>query len=380
MESKNIFKILCLIIICLGCMYISTGCSYAKGKFIELNFTQEDNNQPVKLNDEEILFLGGWNGNNTKKVIPAKVYNIKSKKLYSLNTTMNFPRAGYGAVKYDDNHVLVLGGYCIGENNYLTKDCSKVAEIYNIKENKFSVINNSLAKYFYAPGTIINLPSNNLLILTSDMIIKFYSENNNLKKLNTYKNKFSYLDYQAVQQDNNNILIFGRNQVLQHDKNGLPIGKEQQRSIIKYNIAKNTLEEIMTDYVRIYSATTFGTAISLDKNIIFWSGSENSGKLSMFDKENNEIKDFGKTDFGTKQSTAISLDDENILITGGCIKDSDYFAGKYLIHGVLNIKSNKIYSVKTTNKALYETFIIPINKNNIFISGYKNMKPMIYKY
>ena len=58
-------------------MYISTGCSYAKGKFIELNFEQEDYNQPVKLNDEEILFLGGDYDEKNKKNLTAKIYNIK---------------------------------------------------------------------------------------------------------------------------------------------------------------------------------------------------------------------------------------------------------------------------------------------------------------
>lgn len=377
---KKFFKNLGILVLFLGIMVTTGSCSFAKGKFIELNFTQQDNNQPVALNDEEVFFPGGWNGSDTKKIIPAKVYNIKSKKLYSLNTTMNFPRYRYGAVKYDDNHILVLGGYCIGENHNLTKRCFDVAEIYNIKENKFSVINNSLARYAYAPGTIINLPSNNLLILTSDMIIKFYSENNNFKKLSTYKAASAYLDYGALQLDNNNILIFGTHQVKQRYKNGLPKDKELQRSIIKYNISNNTLEEIITDYIGIYSSASFGTAISLDKKIIFWRGNKEFGKLSMLDKENKKFKDLGKTDFGTTLSTAISLDNENVLITGGCIDTDDYLPGKYLIHGILNIKSNKIYSVKTTNKSLYKTFIVPINKNNIFISGYENMKPMIYKY
>ena len=33
-----------------------SGCSSLHGRFIELNFEQEDNNQPVRLSDHEVFF------------------------------------------------------------------------------------------------------------------------------------------------------------------------------------------------------------------------------------------------------------------------------------------------------------------------------------
>lgn len=54
--------------------------TYAKGKFIELNFSQQDNNQPVVLNENEKFFPDGTYSNDFKCYNSAKNYNIKEHK------------------------------------------------------------------------------------------------------------------------------------------------------------------------------------------------------------------------------------------------------------------------------------------------------------
>lgn len=76
-------------------------CTYAKGKFIELNFRQQDNNQPVVLNGNEIFFPGGIYSNDSKCYNSAKIYNIKEHKLIDTTVSMNVPRYNYGAIKYE---------------------------------------------------------------------------------------------------------------------------------------------------------------------------------------------------------------------------------------------------------------------------------------
>lgn len=60
-----------------------SGCSSLHGRFIELNFEQEDNNQPVRLSDHEVFFAGGYTKSSKVKNIPAKIYNVKLKQLIS---------------------------------------------------------------------------------------------------------------------------------------------------------------------------------------------------------------------------------------------------------------------------------------------------------
>ncbi len=371
MIINKIYRIFFLITFCLVLVGTTTGCSFAKGRFIELDFTQEDNNQPVKLNEEEIFFPGGWNGSNTKKIIPAKVYNIRTKKLSSLNATMNFPRSGYGAIKYDDNNILIAGGSCIGKSGYLSRNCSNISEIYNIKDNKYNKINN--LKYSFNDKGKFFIKDDNSILLVSSAGIQLFDFNKKefigIYKFNKNINKTINLD--AINLDANKIFIWGA--LFQKDNNG--IFTEEKKLNYIYNISNNYIKNTAIDCLQIYN-----TAIYLKNNILFWGGDKLKGNLSILYSTNEEIKNIGFTDFGTSKSSGLLLKNGEILLTGGCIDSGDYFTGKYLIHAILNPETQKLYRVKTTSKSLHETFMIPINNNIIFITGYSNMKPMLYKY
>ena len=84
----------------------------------------ETDNQPVRLNDNEILFPGGWkeekinsHGQGIKTVVPARIYNIKEKRFIDLNSQMKIPRNNYVA----SNMVIrfLLQGDGISIINYL---------------------------------------------------------------------------------------------------------------------------------------------------------------------------------------------------------------------------------------------------------------------
>lgn len=140
-------------------LLMSMGVSQAKeknygkyGKFEKLKFYPGLWKQPaVAISDNELLFLGGHQ-EYVKEPITAKIYNIDTKELKDLGSSMNVPRAGYSAIKYDDSHVLLYGGE---PNEVLPVDVpyaewkkyAHIVEIYDIKANKFTRIQDT--KYLY---------------------------------------------------------------------------------------------------------------------------------------------------------------------------------------------------------------------------------------
>ena len=127
--------------------------NYGKyGKFEKLKFYPGLWQQPaIAISDNELLFLGGHQ-EYVKEPITAKIYNIDTKELKDLDSSMNVPRAGYSAIKYDDSHVLLYGGE---PNEVLPVDVpyaewkkyAHIVEIYDIKANKFTRIQDT--KYLY---------------------------------------------------------------------------------------------------------------------------------------------------------------------------------------------------------------------------------------
>ena len=339
--------------------------SYARGKFVELNFRQEDNNQPVALNEEEVFFAGGWNGINTNKINSAKKYNIKSKKIIPLNSTMNSPRNKYGALKYDNNHVLIAGGYCIGDGNIAVKDCTKNAEIYNIKENKFSKVKDLV--YSFSDNCHFYKTGDNFLLVNSYGIQLFNTKNHEfvaIHNFNNSKNITFNLDSSLLGKDN--IFIWGT----YAKKGDYGIFKKAGYVSYIYNIKNQNLERINIDNELI-----FETAIPLDEGILFWTGNDKGGRLAVLDSKTRKFSKYTKTKFGTSGSDGKYLYNGEILLAGGCISEPDYWAGKYLLYAAFDINKNQFLSVKISEKALYRRFIVPINKNNIFLSGYE-VKPL----
>ena len=127
--------------------------NYGKyGKFEKLKFYPGLWQQPaIAISDNELLFLGGHQ-EYVKEPITAKIYNIDTKELKDLDSSMNVPRAGYSAIKYDDSHVLLFGGepneVCPVDVPYSEwKKYAHIVEIYDIKANKFTRIQDT--KYLY---------------------------------------------------------------------------------------------------------------------------------------------------------------------------------------------------------------------------------------
>ena len=100
---------------------------------------------PVYIGDNKLFFAGSYSGyysenKKDEKITCASIYDIKKQKNVPLNACMNVPRSYYIPILLDSNRILVLGG--IGKDSPKC-NVSKVAEIYDIKENKFRRIENS---------------------------------------------------------------------------------------------------------------------------------------------------------------------------------------------------------------------------------------------
>lgn len=356
--------------------------SYARGKFVELNFKQEDNNQPVALNEEEVFFAGGWNGLNTNKINSAKKYNIKSKKIIPLNSTMNFPRINYGAIKYDDNHILVLGGYCIGKNHSAFKDCSKIAEIYDIRANKFTRISDSNLSFPSSVRTIL-LKNGKVFVLSGTQMEIFDPKSNKFLQVKPKgdflpsRNEYMYTIYpyiapDAISLNDNEILIFGTTPI--------NFGEERTFKMEILNILTGKSVNVPVEYSvdKIYYKK-IGTPIKINENTILFIGTgKDRRSVLRFDIKERKFyfwKKLGKALSGT----GCLLDNGNILLIRGVIEDPDYFRGTSLERVIYDYKNNKIYNRKLTHESYYVTYFIKFKKL-IYISGYSEQKPMIYKY
>ncbi len=377
MIINKIYRIFFLITFCLVLVGTTTGCSFAKGRFIELDFTQEDNNQPVKLNEEEIFFPGGWNGSNTKKIIPAKVYNIRTKKLSSLNATMNFPRSGYGAIKYDDNNVLIIGGYCLGEK--VAKRCFKVAEVYDIKENKFIRIKDSNLDYSISVKTAL-VDEGNVFILSGTKFELFNSKN---KTFSLLAENLDYVDYLQKYTKNffgyPNIIPLNKNEILIYGFKTRNIEYESEIFVMEiFNLSTKISTDIPVDY-SFFEYYNIGRPVKVDDNTILFIGVGNDKrdviKFNISERKFNYYKRLPQSLAGE----AFLLDNDNIIFVRGGIYKPDYIKGTSLVHAVYDYKKNKIYNRKISHKSYYISEFIPF-KNLIYISGYKKQKPMLYKY
>ena len=353
-------------------------CAQAKERFVTLNFEQETNNPPVALNENEIFFAGGWDGFDRKKIYTAKKYDIKNKKLIDLNVTMNVARLSYNTYKYDANHILILGGSCAETN---IKNCSQIAEIYDIKENKFSLVEKAPLDYRgveHNTKTSFRIDDNNIIIILPEGIMKFNTQDRKFTKLITFNTQLN-IDYGATELTSGDILIWG------YSKSAFGVRGTKLRILHLYNHSKNTLTEVYREEFTKRDFAPSGTFVVIKNNLLRFYGNEKYGKI--FSANLSSINDFkfqeiGKTNLGTLASSGVAIDDKRILLAGGCIK-SDYYPfyrGKYLERGILNIKTGKIINIKTNKTGVYNTFLLPLNSHAVFITGYKYTKPTIFYY
>ena len=123
---------------------------------------------PIYIGDNKLFFAGSYSGyysenKKDEKITCASIYDIKKQKNTPLNACMNVPRNNYIPILLDSNRVLILGGNGKGKLKYET---GNVAEIYDIKENRFRRIEDSYNNYRYTlnSNNILKFDKNNIVI------------------------------------------------------------------------------------------------------------------------------------------------------------------------------------------------------------------------
>ena len=145
---RKFCKILNIFLVVIVLLAVSGGVANAQRvKFEKVDLKQGLSVNPVRLNKNEIFIPGGWGENLKDVLLTAKIYKIKEKKLEDLHSMMKVPRFQYSSVAYDEEHVLVLGGYCPLKEENSNASCCNVAEIYDKTNNTFTRISDSNLEY-----------------------------------------------------------------------------------------------------------------------------------------------------------------------------------------------------------------------------------------
>lgn len=327
----------------------------------------ETDNQPVQLNNKEIFFPGGWkdvniNGQSSRSIVPARIYNINKKKFIDLNTTMKVPRNNYVAAK-TGNKVLIAGG------NDINNNLSNTAEVYDISKKKFEQINDSIFTHWdhwshiftlkdnriylmhYCEGEIFN-PANNTFSLAGDEDIT-----------NSDFSKFKPVCSACLLKDGRIAKYYGK-------KFGL------------YNpYTNNTIDIPVPDF-----ANWSNRPIVLDNgNLLFftWDGNE-KGSVFEFNPRNTVFKKITDLNPSATDINSTLLNSDIILMVRGIIKMPDIGSslcgsGKCFSSALYNVRQNKMYKMENTSCDFKgKEYVFKKNKKSaiIFIT---NKKPLIYK-
>lgn len=358
--------------------------SFAKGKFIEVNLDQQDNALPVILNEEQLFFIGGYRykkntGNQETIASSAKIYDIKNKEIIALNSYLNVTRENYGAIKYDNDNILILGGQCPLNNNKQQCINGKVAENYNINANIFKRLEDLPIHYnVLTPTSTLIQINQKIYIVTTSGIMSFDTKTKKFEKLIEYDERFIAQFYSAKLLDSDNILIWGG-----HYKDGISYLKDEAyyTSIIKYNISSNKIVELLTIDLPRWQNPISLPGIPLDNNnIMFLSGDQDGGTIYIYNYLKNKIENHGKTKFGINSTKGIYLGNNKVLLFDGVIDTGDepLIPPKGLEYGILDLKTKKFSNIKIS-RDVYSRYLLPISKNRVYI-GWGKGKPVIYNY
>ncbi len=382
-KIKNLIGVLLLILVV---MIAATNCSYAKGKFVELDFIPETGNQAILLNNNEVFFPGGWDKPNNKDMVPitAKIYKIKENKLIDLKSTMQIPRNGYYAVQLDNNNILIIGGLPY-KNTY-----KHIVEKYDIESNKFTRVKELETKNFLIPKGV-KLDNDRIFTVKGCQAQIF-----NTKKREYYNVglphdvkaflQFSTSGYGKEVCKNCYTNEFHITPSLVRLKDGRVLIYDNY-----YSPVKNSMVELF-----IPTSNSF-TSIPLPKNIplyetsiilnngkvLFIGGFENTGQVTMFDPNTNTFSKITDLRPGFNGSQGIMLNNNKILLLGGTIRTDDFFwfSNKYLEYAIYDIDKNCIDKKKISTGwgKHYSKQIFNIGSNRILILENKH-KTKIYKY
>ena len=389
-KSKYIHKsikfiIIILFIFCLITMS-TANCSYAKGKFIELNFIPETGNQAILLNNNEVFFPGGWEKLNNKDMVPitAKIYKIKENKLVDLKSTMQIPRNGYYVVQLDNNNILVIGGFPYNNNH------KQIVEKYNIESNKFTRVNKLETENFIIPKGV-TLNDNRIFTVKGCQAQIFNPKKEEYYNVGLPHEVKTFLQFSSAgygKEVNKN--CYTNEFHLAPSLVGLKDGR-----VLIYD---NYYSPVKNDMVELFLPTSNSfTSIPLPKDIplyetsivlsngkvLFIGGFENTGQVTMFDPNTNTFSKITDLRPGFNGSQGIMLNNNKILLLGGTIRTDDFFwfSNKYLEYAIYDIDKNCIDKKKISTGwgKHYSKQIFNIGSNRILILENKH-KTKIYKY
>lgn len=361
--------------------------SCAKAEFVNIEYRQENNNMPVILSENEIFFPGEYRKNikfdlkARKKqikteIIPARIYDIKTKKIKNLNSYMKVPRNGYGAIKYDDENILVLGGHCIDYANNRINCDNIVVENYNINQNNFTRLNNMPLPYRPFYNTLFKI-NNEIFIISNNGIMNYNAKSNSIIKLLDFDLSFRLASYNACQIDSNNILIWGE-QIIK------PLSYKQKNVILKYNILNNEITELYSDLLSSHETNVQIPGIPLKNGKILFIKKAQKGSISYeFDAITKKFLNYKNIDLDAIGVSGIYLENNKILLTYGCLNKGlePFIRGIYLNQAILDLDIKKITNKKTTRNDMWHRYILPFGINKYFIGNYsKDTKSKLFYY
>ena len=375
------YKIITIFIFVFTTIVLTCEYSQAHDKFVKLNFTDEDGGKPVALSENEIFLPGGSYNKKTKSFNTAKIYNIKDHTLIDTSTTMNTPRYSYEAIKYDNNYILIVGGFC-SDNNKNPYSCSQTAEIYNVKENKFTKISDTNLKY-KTNIHAISLDKEKVFILSGSHFEIFNPVNNefsiiaNRRQYNSTRHEYMYTINNYASSD---ILQINQNEILIYGTRPLTTVPDRELFAMEiFNLETKKSINIPVDYSKL-SYINIGSPIKIDdEKILFVGAGIDKKDVVKFNLKTKSFENYSRLPLPLS-SDGFLLNNSKVLFVRGSLFTPDYFRGTSLERAIYDCKTNKIYNYKTSHKSHYTPKIINLDNNSVYISGYKTDEPLLYKY
>lgn len=356
---RKFCKILNIFLVVIVLLAVSGGVANAQRvKFEKVKIPlPPDITSPVRLNDNEIYFLGGRTSQNCRIFYTVKVYKIKEHKFVDLYSMMNVARYGYGSIPYDENHILVLGGECMwGEN------CSSVAEIYDKRTNKFTRISNSNNEYPW--GGVHFILENGEVLLYNGL---------EFEKFNPTTQKFTVLmgkDNQPLETDDyipaDRMQLVGKDKVLIYSYGYMRDGEAAVLNL-------KTLEIMDIPGSDLFEDAYVPAPVLIDDDTLLFVGVGYNGKRVV----SLRINDGTYHDYGEVLKKEINgldsllLDNNRMLLAYGELNTPEFLWGYRIEHVIYDYKYNKITQRKVFVELCSEAYgasdayIFKINNSKI---------------
>ena len=328
------------------------------------------------LNDGKVLFVGG-NDNEEYSLKSTEIYDPKTNKFYKAGD-LNEARTFHAAILLKNGDVLVTGGNKYEKGKGRTS--LKSAEIYKTKENKFVKINDMQEVMLL--HKMYMLKNNNIVALENPNEIQIFDiKTNTFKKMQGIPYDSIGCSYKFVEMNDDEILMYpfyyqqGKTPIVVFNKKDLSLKKLYINPFqnIKYdtNLSQYTINQLKNERSGYAVAKVSGSEI-------FVSGGE-GGALNgcwttikvNIDTKTEIVTPFFPVKEGRYSFTAISLEDDNVLLLGG-FTGSD-FSLKRLKSTFLYINSkNKLLRFKDMKYQRILASFVKLNDGNYIIWGGSN--------